>query len=350
MTNDLTVTKSTFPLKVSPNELNFAPPLNRTITNLLKLHNTGQELISYKVKTTAPKRYCVRPNTGIINPNEQVQVQVVLNFSKDPPLTLKSTDKFQIQSVIVKVPPGQKVDATSLKNVWSSTPKDHIMKQKLRCYFSSKNSTSENNHIDNNNTTNHTSQLDSVQSKDTQGHLEYSEDQKEYGDALDSSDEKKETTPTTVTTTTISSSSPSLSSSATITNHVQNTTDNMTSQSSSTSNVAVGTSNNSQTTTNRELQKRDSLKGPLKHQNSIELTHLKLNSSGKIKQENIQQQQQSTVELEKHKSEIVNYKSEIEKYKKEIDGLKKTKKYFNNTNSRSKFYFINNNRFSFFWT
>lgn len=46
------------------------------ITNELKLYNSSDEhTIAFKVKTTAPIRYCVRPNTGIIPPGKSIDVQ-----------------------------------------------------------------------------------------------------------------------------------------------------------------------------------------------------------------------------------------------------------------------------------
>lgn len=77
-------------LKISPADLVFlrklsANPTNATnlcstapftkpINNSIKLTNTSAEALSYKVKTTAPKRYTVKPNTGTILPNESVEV------------------------------------------------------------------------------------------------------------------------------------------------------------------------------------------------------------------------------------------------------------------------------------
>lgn len=80
------------PLKISPKELVFAgniidliwllriltkhkAPLNRVITNTLKLHNVSPAPVAYKVKTTAPQRYCVRPNNGVLPPGETIEVQ-----------------------------------------------------------------------------------------------------------------------------------------------------------------------------------------------------------------------------------------------------------------------------------
>jgi hypothetical protein len=43
--------------------------------------NLFSKPIAYKVKTTAKKRYVVRPNTGIIQPNDGVDIQGLLSHS-----------------------------------------------------------------------------------------------------------------------------------------------------------------------------------------------------------------------------------------------------------------------------
>jgi len=117
-------------LKVTPKELNFPPPLNRVITNILKLHNISSEYaIAYKVKTTAPQRYCVRPNSGVLPPGETIEVQVLLNYVKDTPTSLDCKDKFQIQSILLKDP------SADLKEVWAKATEDQIIKQKLKARF-----------------------------------------------------------------------------------------------------------------------------------------------------------------------------------------------------------------------
>jgi hypothetical protein len=35
----------------------------------------GTEPLAFKVKTTTPKQYCVKPNVGIIAPSSQAEVQ-----------------------------------------------------------------------------------------------------------------------------------------------------------------------------------------------------------------------------------------------------------------------------------
>jgi hypothetical protein len=41
----------------------------------LQVSNPNSQPVAFKVKTTAPKQYCVRPNSGRIEPGEKVEVQ-----------------------------------------------------------------------------------------------------------------------------------------------------------------------------------------------------------------------------------------------------------------------------------
>ena len=34
--------------------------------------------VCFKIKTTAPKRYCVKPNSGVVDPKDEVQIAVSL--------------------------------------------------------------------------------------------------------------------------------------------------------------------------------------------------------------------------------------------------------------------------------
>jgi len=49
-------------------------PFTDVVTSDLKLTNPTDRKVCFKVKTTAPKRYCVRPNSGIIEPGQAVTV------------------------------------------------------------------------------------------------------------------------------------------------------------------------------------------------------------------------------------------------------------------------------------
>jgi hypothetical protein len=129
----MSVRENTGPLLISPTELVFPPPLNRVITNILQLTNQTEKPVAFKVKTTAPKRYCVRPNTGLIQPKETVEVQVLFNPSKEKPPSPSLKDKFQVQSIYLR--PEDQTNA-DLKELWNNVPQDQILKQKLKCSFS----------------------------------------------------------------------------------------------------------------------------------------------------------------------------------------------------------------------
>ncbi|PVD21240.1 hypothetical protein C0Q70_19411 [Pomacea canaliculata] len=75
-----------------------AGPFVDVVTADLKLTNPTEKRICFKVKTTAPKRYCVRPNSGILEPNKSVTVAVMLQpFEYDP--SEKNKHKFMVQSM-----------------------------------------------------------------------------------------------------------------------------------------------------------------------------------------------------------------------------------------------------------
>lgn len=63
-------------LELIPNgDLVFKGPFNVVSTTALKLANNGNERLAYKIKTTAPKRYCVKPNSGFLDAQAQANIQ-----------------------------------------------------------------------------------------------------------------------------------------------------------------------------------------------------------------------------------------------------------------------------------
>ncbi|XP_054579775.1 vesicle-associated membrane protein-associated protein B/C isoform X2 [Eptesicus fuscus] len=79
-------------------ELKFRGPFTDVVTTNLKLGNPTDRNVCFKVKTTAPRRYCVRPNSGIIDAGAAINVSVMLQpFDYDP--NEKSKHKFMVQSM-----------------------------------------------------------------------------------------------------------------------------------------------------------------------------------------------------------------------------------------------------------
>ncbi len=55
--------------------------VGQTLEKSLCLKNNSDYAVAFKVKTTAPKRYCVRPNSSVIKPHESMQVRIVMQVA-----------------------------------------------------------------------------------------------------------------------------------------------------------------------------------------------------------------------------------------------------------------------------
>ncbi|XP_070797868.1 vesicle-associated membrane protein-associated protein B/C [Pituophis catenifer annectens] len=109
-------------------ELKFKGPFTDVVTTNLKLGNSTQKNVCFKVKTTAPRRYCVRPNSGIIDAGTSINVSVMLQpFDYDP--NEKSKHKFMVQSMFA--PP----DTSDMEAVWKEAKPEELMDSKLKCVF-----------------------------------------------------------------------------------------------------------------------------------------------------------------------------------------------------------------------
>lgn len=64
--------------------------------------NPGKERVAFKVKTTSPKKYCVRPSSGFVEAGTSRVVEVILQAQKEmPPNLTECRDKFLVQCVKV---------------------------------------------------------------------------------------------------------------------------------------------------------------------------------------------------------------------------------------------------------
>lgn len=59
-------------------DLKFIGPFTEYVTSNLRLTNPSGRPVCFKVKTTAPRFYCVRPNSGVVKPLETAVINVML--------------------------------------------------------------------------------------------------------------------------------------------------------------------------------------------------------------------------------------------------------------------------------
>ncbi|KAG5939295.1 hypothetical protein E4U60_000954 [Claviceps pazoutovae] len=114
---------------VLPQELSFTRPFTIEVARTLTIRNTGTVPLAFKVKTTAPKQYCVRPNAGRIEPGNSFDVTVLLQAMKqDAPLDAKCRDKFLVQCA----PIGSDQDFASVATVLETVDKSQLTERKIR--------------------------------------------------------------------------------------------------------------------------------------------------------------------------------------------------------------------------
>ncbi|KAK3195049.1 hypothetical protein Dsin_026359 [Dipteronia sinensis] len=86
-------------LNIQPSELKFPFELKKQSSCSMQLTNKTDKYVAFKVKTTNPKKYCVRPNTGVVLPGSSCNVTVTMQAQKEAPPDLQCKDKFLLQSV-----------------------------------------------------------------------------------------------------------------------------------------------------------------------------------------------------------------------------------------------------------
>ncbi|WCJ25933.1 vesicle associated protein [Euphorbia peplus] len=86
-------------LSIEPLELKFPFELKKQICCSLQLSNKTDSYVAFKVKTTNPKKYCVRPNAGVVLPRSTCDVIVTMQAQKEAPSDMQCKDKFLLQSV-----------------------------------------------------------------------------------------------------------------------------------------------------------------------------------------------------------------------------------------------------------
>ncbi|XP_073022533.1 vesicle-associated protein 1-3-like isoform X2 [Primulina eburnea] len=87
-------------INIQPSELKFPVESRKQSSCSMQLANKTDQFIAFKVKTTNPKKYSVRPNAGIVLPNSVCNVTVTMQAQKDAPPDMQCRDKFLVQSAV----------------------------------------------------------------------------------------------------------------------------------------------------------------------------------------------------------------------------------------------------------
>lgn len=124
-------------MDISPKDVVFSPPFEEVNHTTIKLTNTTNHPLIYKVKTTSPTVYCVRPNASTVEAGKSKEIQITRQ-SKPVTQGEQSKDKFMILSAAVDSQRFGHIE--SISEIWSVLEKDHgsheIDAQKLRVSYS----------------------------------------------------------------------------------------------------------------------------------------------------------------------------------------------------------------------
>ncbi|KAI8322941.1 PapD-like protein, partial [Martensiomyces pterosporus] len=86
----------------------FRQPFKGLTHDVLRLTNKNNSPVAFKVKTTAPKQYCVRPNAVVLQP-----------MKEEVPADFKCRDKFLIQSIQIS----PEIESLPMSELWSMAEK-----------------------------------------------------------------------------------------------------------------------------------------------------------------------------------------------------------------------------------
>ncbi|CBZ50666.1 vesicle-associated membrane protein-associated protein A, related [Neospora caninum Liverpool] len=116
-------------LRITPEKvIEFPVVLFSSSTVELHLENTADTFVAFKIKTTAPKSYLVRPSTGIIPRGGKEVVHIVLQPLSEEP-TRPCSDRFLIQSTAVSS------DAPLARDYWQTLDRDRIEDTRLSVVY-----------------------------------------------------------------------------------------------------------------------------------------------------------------------------------------------------------------------
>nr|CAD2205926.1 unnamed protein product [Meloidogyne enterolobii] len=130
------MTKQTQILILEPStELTFTGPFTEYVNTNLTLANPSSRDVYFKVKTTAPKFYCVRPNSGIIKAKDKAQINVMLQPIDSPEIleSERSRHKFMIQSAFAPDNADYSTSSspTPPEQFWKEVDASQVMDSKL---------------------------------------------------------------------------------------------------------------------------------------------------------------------------------------------------------------------------
>uniref|UniRef100_A0A8C0QUN9 Motile sperm domain-containing protein 2 n=1 Tax=Canis lupus dingo TaxID=286419 RepID=A0A8C0QUN9_CANLU len=117
-------------LHISPaEELYFGSTESGEKKTLIVLTNVTKNVVAFKVRTTAPEKYRVKPSNSSCDPGASVDIVV----SPHGGLTVSAQDRFLIMAAEMEQSSG--TGPAELTQFWKEVPRNKVMEHRLRCHI-----------------------------------------------------------------------------------------------------------------------------------------------------------------------------------------------------------------------
>ncbi|PSS19621.1 Vesicle-associated protein 2-2, N-terminally processed like [Actinidia chinensis var. chinensis] len=116
-------------LEIQPSELKFICESKKPSSCSVQLVNNSNNHVAFKIKTTSPKKYSVRPTTGIIKPISTCDVIVTMQAHRLAPPDMICNDKFLVQSTVV---PSGTTDEDITSSLFAKDAGRYVEENKLK--------------------------------------------------------------------------------------------------------------------------------------------------------------------------------------------------------------------------
>lgn len=116
-------------LHISPaEELYFGSIESGEKKTLIVLTNVTKNIVAFKVRTTAPEKYRVKPSNSSCDPGASIDIIV----SPHGGLTVSAQDRFLIMAAEMEQSSG--TGPAELSQFWKEVPRNKVMEHRLRCH------------------------------------------------------------------------------------------------------------------------------------------------------------------------------------------------------------------------
>lgn len=120
-------------LRLSPNDTIVFKSENDELSGQFTITNMDESAVSFKIRTTAPEKFRVRPSSGTLATGASQTVQIVVQ----PGFQFRTVTKDRFLVMSVQIP---KIDVTpkELADVWQKSSGSKVDEYRLKCHFPEK--------------------------------------------------------------------------------------------------------------------------------------------------------------------------------------------------------------------